>query len=174
MLYPAEICTNKPELWLSSNPYPIIFPAAPWPTATKVAIKSWLVAIELHWPRLKQHCWGWRYSPDGESGILPTGLSGNEVNQAIGFKHGILTGSVWFFWHGHHGVLEISYNSLESKVFVPHPYSTYLKKSINYFRSSKRPSQSSICHPTTRLTSWPEKIFSDEMSLDQKAHFFVI
>lgn len=66
MLYPPKFCTNKPENQAFLKPYPWlpVFPTAPWQKATKVAIKSWLVAIELHWLRLKQHCWGWRYSPD--------------------------------------------------------------------------------------------------------------
>ena len=56
----------KPENQAFLKPYPWlpVFPTAPWQKATKVAIKSWLVAIELHWLRLKQHCSGWRYSPD--------------------------------------------------------------------------------------------------------------
>lgn len=149
LLYPPKNCTNKPENQAFLKPYPWlpVFPTAPWQKATTVAIKSWLVAIELHWLRLKQHCWGWRYSPDP---IL----------------HPSHNPPCRKFWGCQYREVFISLGWKPTLVIQVHCLKYH--SSINYFHSSKRPSQSSICHPTTRPHGI-KKTLQNEMSGDQNA-----
>ena len=144
LLYPTKICTNKPEnqaFFRKKDHHPSLLPNR---TVAKGHQGCNKVMARCHWASLAKAkatllrltIFTWSDSAAFPQSTMPQfwGCQYPEVFISLGWKLTLVIQVHGFFcWHGHHGVLELSFNSLES-MYLYHIHTLHIstKVSSNY------------------------------------------